>query len=85
MGYKVFIEKLAQKELLNIPKNDQNRIIEAIQALSKNPRPHNVKKLSGREAWRIRVGKYRIIYEIDDGKLTILIILVGHRKEIYRK
>jgi mRNA-degrading endonuclease RelE of RelBE toxin-antitoxin system len=40
MGYKVFIEKLAQKELLNIPKNDQNRIIEAIQALSKNPRPH---------------------------------------------
>jgi mRNA interferase RelE/StbE len=85
MGYKVFIEKLAQKELLNIPKNDQNRIIEAIQALSKNPRPHNVKKLSGREAWRIRVGKYRIIYEIDDGKLTILVILVGHRKEIYRK
>jgi mRNA interferase RelE/StbE len=85
MGYKVFIEKLAQKELLNIPKNDQNRIIEAIQALSKNPRPHHVKKLSGREAWRIRVGKYRIIYEIDDGKLTILVILVGHRKEVYRK
>jgi mRNA interferase RelE/StbE len=45
----------------------------------------NVKKLSGREAWRIRVGKYRIIYEIDDGKLTILVILVGHRKEVYRK
>lgn len=85
MVYEVFIEKLAQKELLNIPRNDQERIIQVIHALSENPRPHNVRKLSGREAWRVRVGKYRIIYEIDDDKLTVLIVLVGHRKEIYRK
>ncbi len=85
MGYKVFLEKPARKELLTIPKNDQGRIIQAIKALAENPRPPHVKKLSGREAWRIRVGKYRIIYEINDNKLIVLIILIGHRKEVYRK
>ena len=56
----------------------------AIKALAKVPRPPGCKKLSGREAWRIRVGNYRIIYEIDDKESTVLIVIIRHRREIYR-
>jgi len=85
LEYKIFIEKSAQKALAKIIKNEQDRIIGAIQSLSENPRPVGVKKLSGREAWRIRVGNYRVIYEIHDDKLVIVVITIGHRKEIYRQ
>lgn len=85
MGYKIFIEKSAQKALAKITEKEQDRIIEAIRNLSENPRPIRVKKLSGREAWRIRVGNYRIIYEIQDDKLVIIVISIGHRREIYRQ
>ena len=83
--YEIFIEKVAQRELSKIPLNDQNRIIEAIRDLSKNPRPSNSKKLSGRQAWRIRIGNYRVLYEIDDDNYELLVVHVGHRREIYRK
>jgi mRNA interferase RelE/StbE len=85
LGYKIFIEKSAQKALAKITEKEQDRIIEAIRNLSENPRPIRVKKLSGREAWRIRVGNYRIIYEIQDDKLVIIVISIGHRREIYRQ
>ncbi len=85
MEYKIFIEKNAQKALTKITEKEQNRIIEAIRNLSQNPKPMGVKKLSGREAWRIRVGSYRIIYEIQDDKLLIVVISIGHRREIYRQ
>ncbi len=68
MIYRLFIEKQAQKDLAKISNPDQSRIINAIQNLSENPRPTAVKKLIGRDAWRIRVGNYRIIHEIDDEK-----------------
>ena len=84
MKYKLYIEKSAQKELSKIPHPDQNRIINAIRNLVEDPRPSGVKKLSGRDAWRIRVGKYRVIYEIHDDKLIILVISIGQRKDIYR-
>ena len=84
MTYKIFIEKPAQKSLSRIPSVYQDRIISAIQALAKNPRPAGCKKLSGREAWRIRIGNYRVIYEIHDDRLIILVIVIGHRKDIYR-
>ncbi|MEW5948302.1 MAG: type II toxin-antitoxin system RelE/ParE family toxin [Thermodesulfobacteriota bacterium] len=57
----------------------------AIQGLSEDPRPSGVKKLTGRNAWRIRVGNYRVIYEIQDNSLVVLVVSVGHRKEIYRR
>jgi len=85
LEYKIFIEKNAQKALTKITEKEQNRIIEAIRNLSQNPKPMGVKKLSGREAWRIRVGSYRIIYEIQDDKLLIVVISIGHRREIYRQ
>jgi len=53
-------------------------------ALAVNPRPHGVAKLSGREAWRIRVGDYRVIYTIDDARQGVVIYAIGHRREIYR-
>ncbi len=52
--------------------------------LAEDPRPSGVKKLSGRDAWRIRVGKYRVIYEVHDDKLIILVISIGQRKDICR-
>ena len=84
MTYSVFIQKSAQKTLSRIPDRNQNRIIDAIRALAETPRPPGSKKLSGRDAWRIRIGDYRVIYEIQDQQLIVLIVAIGHRKEIYR-
>ena len=77
MNYTIRIER--------IPQPYQDDIIDAIHNLATSPRPHGTRKLSGKDAWRIRVGDYRIIYEIDDNKLNILITTLGNRKEIYRK
>lgn len=85
MTYRLFIEKSAQKYLDKITNPDQDKIINAIQNLSENQRPSGVKKLSSRDAWRIRIGNHRVIYEIDDEKKIILIVDIGHRKDIYRK
>jgi len=82
--FAVDILRSAQKQLGKINRQDQPRIISAIQALSDTPRPQGCQKLSGRPAWRIRVGSYRIIYEIHDDKLFILVVMIGHRREIYR-
>ena len=84
MNYKIYIERSAQKALSKIPTRDQNRIIESIQNLSDNPRPSNTKKLTGKSAWRIRIGNYRVIYEIVDDRLIIIVISIGHRKDIYK-
>ncbi|MEK9149690.1 MAG: type II toxin-antitoxin system RelE/ParE family toxin [Candidatus Desantisbacteria bacterium] len=84
MNYKIFIEKSAQRSLAKIPQPYQDRLVEVIRKLGRNPRPMSVRKLSGRNAWRIRVGNYRVIYEIDDDQLKVLIIVVGHRREVYR-
>ena len=84
MTYSIEILRSAQKQLGKINRQDQPRIISAIQALSDTPRPQGCQKLSGRPAWRIRVGSYRIIYEIHDDKLFILVVMIGHRREIYR-
>ena len=84
MTYAVDILRSAQKQLGKINRQDQPRIISAIQALANTPRPQGCQKLSGRSAWRIRVGSYRIIYEIHDDKLLVLVVTIGHRREVYR-
>jgi mRNA interferase RelE/StbE len=83
--YTIFIEKQAQRMLSRIAQPDQDRLAATIQCLANEPRPHGVKKLSGRNAWRIRVGDYRIIYEITDSCLMILVVAISHRRDIYRK
>ncbi len=82
--YKIYIEKVALKSLTKIDHQHQTRLINSIRELAKEPRPKNSKKLKGRNAFRIRIGNYRIIYEIEHEKLTILVVSIGHRKNIYR-
>ena len=84
MTYSVSIFRSAHRSLASLSPTAQARVIAAIRALASDPRPRGVKKLAGREAWRIRVGDYRIIYEIGDVDLTVLVVDVGHRREIYR-
>ncbi len=84
MTYKIFIERSAQKSLSKIPNPNRDRIVESISGLSTIPRPQGAKELTGRDAWRIRVGNYRIIYEIEDDKLIILVVVIRHRRDAYR-
>ncbi|MDB5089195.1 MAG: type toxin-antitoxin system RelE/ParE family toxin [Mucilaginibacter sp.] len=81
--YRITISSLAQKQLNKLQDNIVKRLIEAIYKLAENPRPIGYKKLKGREGCRIRVGDYRIIYEIFNGKLLIEVVALGHRKDIY--
>ena len=84
MSYRVDILRSAQKQLAKIDPQEQVRIIDALRDLSEEPRPHGSKKLTARPAWRIRVGSYRVIYEIHDDQLIVLVITIGHRSHIYR-
>jgi mRNA interferase RelE/StbE len=84
MKYSVLILRRAQKSLEKIREPEYKRIKTAISDLGNIPRPQGCKKLSGRDGWRIRVGDYRILYEIKDSTLIVLIVDIGHRREIYR-
>ncbi len=84
MTYSVEILRSAQKQLRKIDRKDQARIIAVIASLAEQPRPAGSKKMSGRPAWRIRIGSCRVIYEINDGNINVLVVAIGHRKEIYR-
>jgi mRNA interferase RelE/StbE len=81
--YQLVIDRYAQKQLGKISPPHFNRIVKAINDLSIDPRPQGYKKLTGRPGYRIRVGDYRIIYNIEDKILTVFVIDIGHRKEIY--
>ncbi len=83
MDYQIHINKTAIKALEKVPEPFYSNIKTAIYQLAKNPRPNGYIKLKGRNAFRIRVGNYRIIYEIIDKELIIEIINLGHRKDIY--
>ncbi|MBU4272169.1 MAG: type II toxin-antitoxin system RelE/ParE family toxin [Planctomycetes bacterium] len=80
----VEILRSVQRQLAKIDRQDRPRIITAIRGLASDPRPAGSKKLSGRPAWRIRVGVYRVIYEIADDRLLVLVVVIGHRKEVYQ-
>ena len=84
MSYRVILPKSVQKELDRLPDGIVSRILARLAELEINPRPRGVKKLKGRNAWRIRVGDYRVLCEIQDRQLEILVITVGHRREVYR-
>jgi mRNA interferase RelE/StbE len=84
MTYDITLLRSAQKQLSKIDRKQQSTIVTAIKQLSSEPHPTGSKKLSGRPAWRIRVGNYRIIYEIKNAELVVLVVDIGHRKDIYR-
>ena len=83
MKYTVLFTGYAEKRLKKLPENVKHKILSAALSLTENPRPHGYKRLTGRDAYRIRVGDYRIIYEIEDKIITVTVIDVGHQKEIY--
>jgi mRNA interferase RelE/StbE len=84
MTYNIEIKRSAQKQLAKISKPFSEVIYEKILALENNPRPIGCIKLTGREGWRIRVGDYRIVYEIKDHVLLIIVIDIDHRKQVYK-
>ncbi|MGI9106170.1 MAG: type II toxin-antitoxin system RelE family toxin [Pyrinomonadaceae bacterium] len=83
MSYRISILRRAQKELAHLPVEHYERIRDAIRSLASLPRPVGCVKLAGRDGWRIRVGVYRVIYEIDDPGQSITILNVGHRRDVY--
>ncbi|MBN8835567.1 MAG: hypothetical protein ABS68_00575 [Niastella sp. SCN 39-18] len=85
MGFTVIIKQSAQKQISKLPVAYQNKVKQVILALEKQPRPHGYIKLTGTDnIYRIRVGVYRIVYEIADKHLLIYIFDVEHRKDAYR-
>lgn len=85
--YEILFTKRARKELAALDRAAQQRIDRRLLRLAEEPLPPDVNKLSGvEEDWyRVRVGDYRIIYAVDEGRLVILVIHVGHRRDIYKK
>jgi mRNA interferase RelE/StbE len=83
--YRVLLERAAEKSLARLSSEIHARIIAAIQELAKNPRPPGCRKLAGsKHDWRIRVGDYRVIYEIADEIRVVRVNRVRHRREVYR-
>jgi mRNA interferase RelE/StbE len=83
-SYKIFFKKSVQKDLSSIPKKFLKKILSRIENLGEDPRPAGCEKLTGQERYRLRQGRYRILYSIQDDELTIWIVKVGHRKDVYR-
>ncbi len=84
MTYRVITPKRLIKWLDELPDRDFERLDEKVKALAENPRPHGAKKLSDRESYRVRVGDYRIIYDIDDDAKLVTLRDISHRKDAYR-
>ena len=84
MSYTISILRRARKELAQLPPGAYEQVRDAIRALALDPRPPGCLKLTGREGWRIRVGDYRVVYEIADEHQDVMILHVGHRRDVYR-
>ena len=84
MRYRVIIPNSVRKRLDRFPAVLSERMLEALAGLEADPRPRGCKKLRGREAYRIRVGDHRIIYEVHAQVLRVIVITIAHRREVYR-
>ena len=84
-SYRLLIKSSAAKEIEAIPtKKDRRRVVARIRALAADPRPPGCQKLSGAEKYRVRQGRYRILYRIEDDRLIVFVVKVGDRKDVYR-
>jgi Cytotoxic translational repressor of toxin-antitoxin stability system len=83
-AYKVYFRESVEKDFAAIPKRDLKNILQRIRSLVEDPRPSGCEKLTGQERYRLRQGRYRIVYSIQDEDLTVWVVKVGHRKDIYR-
>ena len=85
-SYRIRIKRSAAKELESIgTRADRRRIVERIQALADDPRPPGSQKLSGRDRYRLRQDRYRILYSIQDEILVVHVVRIAHRKDVYRR
>jgi mRNA interferase RelE/StbE len=82
--YTVGIQQRARRALARLAEPDYSRILDAIRALGITPRPVGCRKLTDRDGWRIRVGDYRVVYEVDDARRTVTVLDIGHRRDVYR-
>lgn len=82
--YRLRLKHSAQKELDALDPSAGGPVEQAISSLAENPRPPGLKKLQQVGAWRIRVGDYRVVYEIDDGARLVTVVKIGHRRDVYR-
>ncbi len=82
--YKIFFRESVRKDLGVLPKKEIQKNLHRIEALSEDPRPAGCEKLTGEEKYRIRQGRYRIVYSIRDQELTVWVVKIGHRKDVYR-
>jgi mRNA interferase RelE/StbE len=83
-AYKIFFKASVWKDFEPIPKKDLKKILQSIDRLSEDPRPRGCEKLTGQERFRLRQGRYRIVYSIQDDELTVWVVKVGHRKGVFR-
>jgi len=84
-SYRIEVSATAERQIRRLPRADQLRVVRAIQALSIDPRPPGCRKLSGYEdVFRVRIGRYRVLYSIEGRRLVIIILKVGDRKDVYR-
>jgi mRNA interferase RelE/StbE len=80
----LLIKPSAAKELEALPLKDRRKIISRIEALASEPRPHGCEKLSDQDHYRVRLGDHRVVYSVNDETRTVLVVKVGHRRDVYR-
>ena len=83
-AYSLFFKESVQKDFDGIPKKDLRKILSRIRSLAGDPRPPGCEKLTGRNRYRVRQGRYRIVYAVQDEERTVIVMKVGHRKDVYR-
>jgi mRNA interferase RelE/StbE len=84
VAYKIYFRESVEKDFAGIPKSDLKKILQRIKTLAEDPRPSGCEKLTGQDRYRVRQGRYRILYSIQDQGLTVWVVKVGQRKDIYR-
>jgi mRNA interferase RelE/StbE len=80
----LLIKPSAVKELEALPAKDRRKIVPRIEGLASEPRPHGCERLSGLEQYRVRQGDYRVVYSVDDDARVVLVVKIGHRRDVYR-
>lgn len=82
--YKIELRRKAQRSLDRLPKGDFDAVLSAVKDLADSPGPKGVEKIKSAGLWRIRQGDYRVIYSIDDMQQLVIVVRIGHRREVYR-
>lgn len=83
--YEIYLERAVERNLRRLPAEDFHRVISRIKALADDPRPSGCRKITGSKSdWRIRIGDYRVVYEIDEEAKAVRVVLIRHRREAYR-